>query len=284
MSAQLLDGDTLAARWRTDIAARARDSDFWRSGGRPRLVTILVGDDRASHDYVERKHRDCAELAFASHSIKLPADAPQSELLELVASLNRDPQCHGLLVQLPLPGQIDAGAVQAAVDPGKDLDGLHPINLGRMIARRPGLRPCTPQAVIALLAEYRVPLAGQRVAIIGRGQLVGAPLAVMLADPAIDAVPTLLHRRAGDMTAILRESDVIVAAAGVPDLVRAEHVKPGACVIGVGITYRGGKMVSDIADDVAAVAGWVTPRHGSVGPMTRAMLMANLLKAALASG
>jgi methylenetetrahydrofolate dehydrogenase (NADP+)/methenyltetrahydrofolate cyclohydrolase len=283
MSAIILDGDALAARCRVQIAVRARDSQFWRAGGRPCLVSVLVGEDGPSHDYVARKHGDCRELGFASRSIVLPADVPQEELLALVASLNHDPQCHGLLVQLPLPGHIDAGLVQAAVDPDKDVDGLHPVNLGRMIARQPGLRPCTPQAIIALLSDYGVPLAGQRVAIIGRGQLVGAPLAVMLADPAVDAVPTLLHRGSRDMAAILREADVIVAAAGVPDLVRAEHVKPEACVIAVGITYHGGEMVSDIADDVAAVAGWVTPRHGSVGPMTRAMLMANLLLAALAS-
>jgi methylenetetrahydrofolate dehydrogenase (NADP+) / methenyltetrahydrofolate cyclohydrolase len=284
MSARLLDGDALAARTRADIAARARDTDFWRGGGRPGLVTVLVGQDPASQSYVARKHGDCEELGFASRSIWLPADVREAELLDLVASLNRDPACHGLLVQLPLPGHIDAARVQEAVAPAKDVDGLHPVNLGRMMARQPGLRPCTPQAILALLAEYRVPLAGRRVAIIGRGPLVGAPLAVVLADPVIDAVPTLLHRGSRDMAATLREADVIVAAAGVPDLVRAEHVRPGACVVGVGITYQGEEMISDIADDVAQAAGWVTPRHGSVGPMTRAMLMANLLAAALGSG
>ena len=278
----LLDGDAFAAIHRARTKARA-DTIGFAPGMRPCLATILVGQDPASLAYVARKHGDCDELGFKSLQIVLPVTATQADVLAQVARLGADPSVHGLLVQFPLPPHIDQWAVQCAIDPAKDVDGLHPLNLGRMIAGRPGLRPCTPQGIVALLRYHGVPLAGARVAIVGRGMLVGRPLATMLADPAIDAVPTLLHRGAGDLAGILRASDVIVSAAGQPDLVRADMVRPGACVVGVGIRYVDGGMVSDIAEDVAAVAGWVTPRHGSIGPMTRAMLMSNLLDAALAS-
>ncbi|MEH3106921.1 MAG: bifunctional methylenetetrahydrofolate dehydrogenase/methenyltetrahydrofolate cyclohydrolase [Sphingomonas fennica] len=271
----LLDGDALAAMHRRAIRAEAE-----AAGVVPRLVTILVGDDPASRAYVARKHGDCAELGFDVELVALPADVAAADLLALVARFNADPACHGLLVQFPLPPHLDQAVVQAAIDPDKDVDGLHPLSLGAMIAGMPALRPCTPQAVLALLRAHDVPLAGRRVAVIGRGLLVGRPLAVMLADRGIDAVPTLLHRAAPDLAAICGQADVIVSAAGVPGLVTAAMVKPGAAVVGVGITYVGGEMVSDIAADVAGVAGWVTPRHGSVGAMTRAMLMRNLLAAA----
>ncbi|MCW2362737.1 MULTISPECIES: bifunctional 5,10-methylenetetrahydrofolate dehydrogenase/5,10-methenyltetrahydrofolate cyclohydrolase [Sphingobium] len=277
----ILDGDATAAAWRTRIKARADESAFMRSGHRPCLVTVLVGDDEASRAYVSRKHQDCEALGFASRQIDLPASIPQADLLALIDILNRDDACHGLIVQLPLPAHLDAGAVIEAISPDKDVDGLHPLNLGRMLAGQPALRPCTPSAILALLREYDVPLAGRRVAIIGRGLLVGRPLAAMLTDTDVDAVVTVLHRGTADLAPVLRESDVIISAAGQPDLVRADMVRPGACVVGVGITYVDGQMVSDIADNVAQVAGWVTPRHGSVGPMTRAMLMRNLLDAAL---
>ena len=278
----LLDGDATAATCRAQIKARAQASAFVQQGGQPCLVTILVGDDEASRAYVGRKHQDCVELGFASRSIDLPLDVSQGELLALITRLNDDPSCHGLIVQFPLPGHLDQAAVIEAIDPAKDVDGLHPLNLGRMLLGQPAARPCTPSAIIALLQAYDVPLAGKRVAVIGRGLLVGKPLAMMLADPAINAVPTLLHRGSGPLDAVLRESDIIVSAAGEPNLLRASMVKPGACVVGVGITYVDGAMVSDIAEDVAQIAAFVTPRHGSVGPMTRAMLMRNLLDVALA--
>lgn len=278
----LLDGDALARTVRADLAARTA-ALVARGGPQPCLATILVGENPASATYVARKHADCLELGYASRELVLPARTSQAELIAHVGRFNADPACHGVLVQFPLPDPCDPVTVQEAVDPAKDVDGLHPLNLGRMLARRPALRPCTPAAVLALLAAHKVPLAGKRVAIIGRGGLVGAPLAVMLADPAINAVPTLLHRGAGDLGAVLRESDVIVAAAGVPDLVRADMVRPGACVVGVGITWGEGGVVSDLAADVAQVAGWITPPHGSVGAMTRAMLMANVLEAASAA-
>jgi methylenetetrahydrofolate dehydrogenase (NADP+)/methenyltetrahydrofolate cyclohydrolase len=278
----LLDGDAFAALYRARIKARADAAGSLTT--RPNLATILVGDDPASLAYVGRKHGDCDELGFGSVQISLPEMVPQAMLLAEIARLNVDPAIHGLLVQFPLPTHIDQWTVQCAIDPAKDVDGLHPLNLGRMMARQPGLRPCTPQGIVALLRHHDVPLAGARVAIVGRGLLVGRPLAAMLADPAIDAVPTLLHTGAGDIAEIVRASDIVVSAAGRPGLIRADMVRPGACVVGVGITYVDGAMISDVADDVAEVAGWVTPRHGSIGPMTRAMLMANLLDAALASG
>jgi methylenetetrahydrofolate dehydrogenase (NADP+)/methenyltetrahydrofolate cyclohydrolase len=278
----LLDGDALAAQCRMEIRARAQHSPFVRSGGRPSLVTILVGEDEASRAYVARKHRDCEELGFASRAIELPGDVTQDALLALVRQINIDPAVHGLLVQFPLPPHLDQSAVMEAIDPAKDVDGLHPVNLGRMLSGQPGLRPCTPSAIIALLRAHEVPLAGRRVAIIGRGLLVGRPLAMMLVDPAVDAVPTLLHRGTDALEAIVRESDIVIAAAGQPDLVRGDMVKPGACVMGIGISYVDGEMVSDLAADVAQVAAYVTPRHGSVGAMTRAMLMRNLLDATLA--
>lgn len=281
--AVLLDGDALAAECRAHLRIRADESMFVQSGGRPCLSTILVGNDAASRAYVARKHADCAELGFAAHAIALPATASEAEVLAEARRWNDDPGCHGVLVQFPLPPHLDEAVFRSAILPHKDVDGLHPVNLGRMISGEPGLRPCTPQGILLLLAHYGVALAGRRVAIIGRGLLVGRPLAIVLAQPGIDAVPTLLHRGATNMAAILRDSDVIVSAAGEPDLVTAAMVKPGAAVVGVGISYRDGQMVSDIADDVADVAAYVTPRHGSVGAMTRAMLMRNLLEAALAS-
>lgn len=281
--AVLLDGDALAAERRRLIGARAAASAFVRAGGRPCLATILVGDDAASRAYLARKHGDCTELGFEARAIELPATASATQVLDEVRRWNEDAACHGVLVQLPVPPHLDPALLRAAVRPGKDVDGLHPVSLGRMIAGEPGLRPCTPQGVIALLRHHGVPLAGRRVAVVGRGLLVGRPLAVMLAQPGVNAVPTLLHRGADGMAEILRTSDVVVAAAGVPGLVTAAMVRPGAAVVGVGITYRDGQMVSDVADDVALVAGHVTPRHGSVGAMTRAMLMGNLLDAALAS-
>lgn len=277
----LLDGDATAAIWRARLKEQAQQGLLDRSGQRPCLVTILVGEDEASRAYVGRKHQDCEELGFASRQIDLPADVSQTELLTLIDVLNRGAFCHGLLVQFPLPPHIDQAAVIEAISPEKDVDGLHPINLGRMMSGQPGLRPCTPSGIIALLRHYDVPLAGRRVAVLGRGLLVGRPLAMMLVDPAINAVPTLLHRSTVALESVVRESDIVISAAGQPNLIRADMVKPGACVVGVGITYVHGQMVSDIAGDVADIAGWVTPPHGSVGPMTRAMLMRNLLDATL---
>ena len=273
--AVLLDGDALAAGWRRDLALRV--AVLKARGVAPRLATVLVGDDPASAGYVARKHADCREVGVEVEEVRLPAQVVQADFLAVVGRANADPAVHGLLVQLPLPVHLHAPAVTAAVAPSKDADGLHPLNLGRLIAGEAGPRPCTPLAILGLLRHHGVALAGRRVAVIGRGELVGRPLALMLSAAPVDAVVTLLHRRAPDLAAVTRESDVIVSAAGVPGLVTADMVRPGAAVVGVGISYRDGAMISDVADEVAAVAGFVTPRHGSVGALTRAQLLRNLL-------
>jgi methylenetetrahydrofolate dehydrogenase (NADP+)/methenyltetrahydrofolate cyclohydrolase len=281
--AVLLDGDALAARMREALAARA--AALAARGVVARMATVLVGGDPASAAYIGRKHADCAAVGIASDDIRLPGDIGQAALLAEVARLNADPGLHGLLVQLPLPGGLDGAAVTAAVLPARDIDGLHPVNLGRLLAGQPGIRPCTPLGILHLLRAHGVDLAGRRVAILGRGLLVGRPLAMLLSLPGVDATVTLLHRGSGDPGAVTRAADVVISAAGRPGLVTAAMVRPGAAVVGVGISWgpQGG-MVSDIAADVAGVAGWITPPHGSVGALTRAFLLSNLLDAAEARG
>lgn len=274
----LLDGDKLAERLRGEMKADA--AQLMARGIQPKLATLLVGDDPASASYVARKHADCAEIGIAVEDMRLPATITSDELLAAIAALNADPSVHGFMVQLPLPGGLDEAAMLEAVRPDKDIDGLHPINLGRLLAGQPGFLPCTPAAILTLLQAYDIPLAGAEVAIIGRGNLVGRPLAMLLSQRGIDATITLLHSQSRDLAAATRRADIIISAAGVPDLITPEMVKPGAAVIGVGISYVGGTMTSDIASDVANVAGWLTPPHGSVGALTRAMLLKNLLRAA----
>ncbi|MCX8998380.1 bifunctional 5,10-methylenetetrahydrofolate dehydrogenase/5,10-methenyltetrahydrofolate cyclohydrolase [Rhizobiaceae bacterium BDR2-2] len=279
MSAISLDGERLAARWRAGIAADA--AALKARGIAPKMATVLVGDDPASAAYIGRKHADCLETGIEALDIRLPADATRAELLEQVDRLNRDPSVHGLMVQLPLPAPLDEDEALAAVAPHKDIDGLHPANLGRLLAGRPGLLPCTPAAILGLLSDYDVPLAGRRVAILGRGPLVGRPLAMLLSLKDTDATVTLLHSRSPDIAGELRRADVVVAAIGVAGYVTAGMVKPGAAVVGVGISYTAdGRMVSDVAEEVTEVAGLVTPPHGSVGALTRAALLRNLISAA----
>jgi len=274
-SAERLDGDVLAARLRQDLKTRV--AGLRARGVVPAMATVLVGDNPASLSYVGRKHADCAEIGIAARDIRLPATTDRQELLAGIARLNADPATQGFLVQLPLPAGLDEAEALEAVDPGKDMDGLHPVNLGRLLAGRPGLLPCTPAGVLALLNHHDVPLAGRHVVVIGRGALVGRPLAMLLSMPGVDATVTLAHSRTPDLASLTRQADVVVSAAGRTDLVTAAMVRPGAAVVGVGITYLDGQMVSDVADDVAEVARWVTPRHGSVGSLTRAMLLKNLL-------
>lgn len=278
LPAILLDGERLAQRLRN--AMRGEVERLVAQGIVPKLVTVLVGDDAASASYIGRKHADCAEVGIAVGDIRVPADISAAELLAEIAALNADPAVHGFMVQLPLPEHLDGGAMLEAVSPTKDIDGLHPINLGRLVAGRPGLLPCTQSAVLALLRAYDVPLAGANIAIIGRGTLVGRPLAMLLSQPGIDATVTLLHRQSGDLAEVTRRADIVISAAGVPDLVTAEMVKPGAAMVGVGISYVDGVMVSDVAENASEIAGWITPRHGSVGALTRAMLLRNLLLSA----
>lgn len=278
-TATMLDGDACADRLFTELGKRA--AALVTRGCTPKLVTLLVGDDPASSAYIGRKHETCARLGIASEDIRLPADIAQNDLLEIIAAKNADPPVDGVLVQLPLPKGIDTGVVGMAIDAAKDVDGLHPVNLGKLLIGTPDLLPCTPSGILHLLRAYDIPLAGCRVAIIGRGMLVGRPLAMLLSMQGIDAQVTLLHRQCGMPADVLRTADVIISAAGQPDLITACMVRPGATVVGVGISYDStGQMVSDIAPDVVQVAGAVTPRQGSVGALTRAKLMENLIRIA----
>lgn len=280
-TAIVLDGDDLARRIRGELANEARA--LRDAGIVPTLATVLVGDNPASRAYVARKHADCREVGIESRELNLPANTSRTELLSVIRCLNDDPAVHGFLVQFPLPEGLDEGEAASSILPTKDIDGLHPYNLGRLLAGTPTVLPCTPAGVLALLESWDIRLSGKRVLVIGRGTLVGRPLAMLLSLRGVDATVTLAHRRTPDLAELARQSDVIISAAGVPDLVTRDMVKPGAAVVGVGITYDAdGQLVSDIADDVAAVAGWKTPRHGSVGALTRAFLLANLLQ--LASG
>lgn len=275
----LLDGEELARRMRGELKAHADNLKL--AGIRPTLATILVGDNPASSAYVARKHADCNEVGILSVELRLPADTSHEKLAQTVDVLNNDPSIHGLLVQFPLPGSLEDNWFAARIAPDKDIDGLHPFNLGKLVTGDPTILPCTPSGVLALLREHHVLLAGRRVLIIGRGTLVGRPLAMLLSSDGIDATVTLAHRQTHGLDELARQSDVIISAAGTPNLVTADMVKQGAAVIGVGITYDdSGNMVSDIADDVEKVAGWKTPRHGSVGALTRAFLLANLLNLA----
>lgn len=274
----LLDGDRLAGRLRGEMKADA--AHLKARGIQPKMATVLVGDDPASASYVARKHADCAEIGIAVEDMRLPVTITSDELLAAIAALNADPSVHGFMVQLPLPAGLDEAAMLEAVRPDKDIDGLHPINMGRLLAGQPGFLPCTPAAILTLLQAYDIPLAGAEVAIIGRGNLVGRPLAMLLSQRGIDATVTLLHSGSRDLAATTRRADIIISAAGIPNLIKTDMVKPGAAVIGVGISYVDGAMISDIAAGVANVAGWITPPHGSVGALTRAMLLKNLLQAA----
>ena len=274
--AVLLDGDSLARTLRAGLARRA--AGLRERGITPCLVTVLVGDDPASAAYVARKQADCRETGIEAREIRLPAGTSEAALAGHLDRLNADPSVHGLLVQLPLPAKLDGAHFLARVDPAKDADGLHPHNLGALLYGAPGVLPCTPAGVLALLHHHAVPLAGRQVVIVGRGALVGRPLAMLLSRRGIDATVTLAHSASGDLATLTQLADIVISAAGQRDLIRADMLRPGAAVVGVGISYgTDGAMRSDIADDVALVAGWVTPPHGSVGALTRAMLLTNLL-------
>jgi len=249
----------------------------------PRFVTILVGDNPASEAYVARKHSDCREMGIASAEIRLPADVTASALERVVEDANSDPSIHGFLVQLPLPPPLDGNQFLSRISPDKDVDGLHPENLGRLLRGDPKILPCTPAAILTLLRHHHVPTAGKKVLIVGRGALVGRPLAMLMSMKGVDATVTLAHASTPQLGHLTAEADIVISAAGVPDLIRSGMVQAGAAVVGVGISYdSAGAMVSDIADDVANVARWVTPRHGSVGALTRAALFENLLTLASA--
>jgi methylenetetrahydrofolate dehydrogenase (NADP+)/methenyltetrahydrofolate cyclohydrolase len=278
MPARILDGKALAAQ----VRARVKDevARLAQRGIRPGLAVILAGDDPASRVYVRNKTRACEETGVHSQQIDYPASVTQEELIGRIRELNADPSIHAILVQLPLPRGIDSAAVLNAVSPDKDADGFHPANLGALLAGAPRFVPCTPRGVMRLIAEAGVPLAGRRAVVIGRSTIVGKPLALLLLQQ--DATVSICHSKTRDLGSLCREADVLVAAVGRPKLVGAAMVKPGACVIDVGLSrLADGKLCGDVDfDAVKNVAGWMTPVPGGVGPMTIAMLLENCLHAA----
>jgi methylenetetrahydrofolate dehydrogenase (NADP+)/methenyltetrahydrofolate cyclohydrolase len=279
MTAQILDGKATAAAIKKDLTARV--AVLAERGVTPGLGTLLVGDDVASRKYVAGKHRDCAAVGIASIQRELPATASQADVEAVVRELNEDPACTGYLVQLPLPRGIDTNRVLELIDPAKDADGLHPTNLGRLVLGQPAPLPCTPNGVLTLLRRYGVELSGAHVVVVGRGVTIGRPMPLMLTRRSENATVTQVHTGTRDLAAHLRQADVIVAAAGVPHLVKPEDVKPGAAVLDVGVSRdENGTIVGDVHPGVAEVAAWLSPNPGGVGPMTRAMLLQNVVEAA----
>jgi methylenetetrahydrofolate dehydrogenase (NADP+) / methenyltetrahydrofolate cyclohydrolase len=278
MTAQLLDGKATAASIKAELTERV--AVLAARGITPGLGTLLVGDDPGSQWYVAGKHKDCAEVGINSIRVDLPADAPQSEVEDAVARLNADPECTGYLVQLPLPPHMDENQVLGLVDPDKDADGLHPTNLGWLVLGKAAPLPCTPHGIVELLRRHDVPIAGAEVCVVGRGVTVGRPLGLLLTRRTENATVTLCHTGTRDLAAHVRGADIVVAAAGVPGIITADMVKPGAAVLDVGVSRVDGKLAGDVAREVYDVAGWVSPNPGGVGPMTRAMLLSNIVSAA----
>jgi methylenetetrahydrofolate dehydrogenase (NADP+) / methenyltetrahydrofolate cyclohydrolase len=280
MGARLLDGEAVASRILAELTDRT--AMLAAQGIAVGLGTVLVGDDPSSARYVALKHEDCAKVGISSVHEHLPADATQADIEGVVARFNADPAVHAYLVQLPLPPGIDELRVLLAIDPAKDADGLHPVNLGRLVMGEPGPLPCTPNGILELLHSYDVPVEGRHVVVIGRGLTIGRPLSLLLAlkRPGCNAAVTVVHTGVDDIAPLVRQGDVVVAAAGRAGLVTPDMVKPGAAVVGAGTTFEGRKLLSDVTEEVAEVAGWITPRIGGVGPLTRAMLLANAVAAA----
>jgi len=280
MTAQTLDGELVAATIKADLVERI--AALADRGITPGLGTILVGDDGPSANYVGMKHRDCAELGIASRGEHLPAGATLADVLAVVDDYNADPSVDAVLIQYPFPAGIDYEMALLRLDPAKDADGLHPVNLGRLVMGVAAPVACTPAGIQALLMHYDIPIAGQHVVIVGRGLTIGRPLANLLTlkRPGANAAVTIVHTGVPDLGAYTREADILVSAAGTPGLITPEMVKPGAVVVGAGVQYEGRKVLPDVVDEVAEVASWMSPRLGGVGPMTRALLYRNTVEAA----
>jgi methylenetetrahydrofolate dehydrogenase (NADP+) / methenyltetrahydrofolate cyclohydrolase len=278
MTARILDGKALAETIKAEL--RARVSALAEHGVVPGLGTVLVGDDPGSRSYVRGKHRDCAQVGIASIQVELPASTSQEQLASVIAGLNADPACTGYIVQLPLPGNLDDNAALALVDPEKDADGLHPVNLGRLVLGVPGPLPCTPRGIVELLRRNGIELNGAEVCVIGRGTTVGRPLGLLLTRKSENATVTLCHTGTVDLSQHTLQADIVVAAAGRPRLVTAEMIKLGAVCVDVGITRTDAGLVGDLDSSVREVAGWVAPMPGGIGPMTRAMLLSNVVERA----
>lgn len=281
MTAQLLDGDALLEATKAELAGRIEA--LFDRGVTPGLGTILVGDDPSSASYVDRKHRNCEEMGIVSFHQSLPATATHEEILATIRAFNDAPQVDAFLVQLPLPQGLDEEAALLAVHPDKDVDGLHPVNLGRLVMGTDGPRACTPAGIQALLVRSGVPIEGRHVVIVGRGLTIGRPLSLLLAlkRPNANAAVTVVHTGVDDLGAYTRQADILVAAAGSPSIITPDMVKPGAAVVSAGITWgEGRRLLPDVDESVAEVAGWITPRIGGVGPTTIAMLLSNAVSAA----
>ncbi|MBK8868148.1 MAG: bifunctional methylenetetrahydrofolate dehydrogenase/methenyltetrahydrofolate cyclohydrolase [Dermatophilaceae bacterium] len=282
MTAQILDGAATLTQIKVELAERV--AALADRGVVPGLGTVLVGDDPGSRWYVGAKHRDCAELGIRSIRRDLPASATQAEVEAVIDELNADPECTGFLIQQPTG--LDELALLSRVDPAKDVDGLHPVNLGWLVLGKPAPLPCTPMGCIELLRRYAVPIAGAKVVVVGRGLTVGRPLGLILTRRSENATVTLCHTGTRDLAAEVRQADIVVAAAGVPGIITADMVKPGAAVLDVGVSRAtdpktgASKVAGDVDPDVAQVAGWVSPNPGGVGPMTRAELLLNVVAAA----
>jgi methylenetetrahydrofolate dehydrogenase (NADP+)/methenyltetrahydrofolate cyclohydrolase len=277
MSAQILDGKALAASIKSDLAART--IALKAKGITPGLGTVLVGDDPGSHSYVGGKHRDCQEVGINSIRVDLPADATQADVLAAIRDLNNAKACTGYIVQLPLPRGIDTQVILEAIDPAKDADGLHPMNLGRLVAGYEAPLPCTPRGIVELLNHYNVPLNGAEVVVIGRGLTVGRPLGLLLTRKQENATVTLTHTGTKDLAAHTRRADIVVAAIGQAHFLKAEMIKPGAAILDVGISRTDSGLLGDVDPGVHEVASWIAPMPGGVGPMTRAMLLTNVVDA-----
>ncbi len=276
MTAIVLSGTATLAAIKQELAGRVQE--LAARGAVPGLGTVLVGDDPASRWYVGAKHKDCAEIGIASIRRDLPATASQAEVEAVIDELNADPACTAFLVQQPTG--LDEFALLSRVNPDKDVDGLHPVNLGWLVLGKPAPLPCTPSGVLELLRRYEVPIAGAHAVVIGRGITVGRPLGLLLSRRSENATVTLCHTGTRDLASLTRQADILVAAAGSPNLITPDMVKPGAAVLDVGVSRVDGKVAGDVHPDVAEVAGWVSPNPGGVGPMTRAMLLRNVVDAA----
>lgn len=280
VTAQVLDGTSVAARILEDLTERV--AALTERGITPGLGTILVGDDGPSARYVQMKHDDCQSVGIASHHRHLPADATQADVHAVIDEYNANPGVHAYIQQYPYPAGLDYEAAVLRMDPDKDADGLHPVNLGRLVMGTAGPRPCTPVGIVELLAAYGVDLPGRHVVVVGRGLTIGRPIANLLTlkEPGLNAAVTVVHTGVSDLGHFTREADVLVAAAGSPGLITPDMVRPGAAVVAAGVSFEGRRVVSDVADEVAEVAGWLSPRIGGVGPMTRAILLRNCVEAA----
>ena len=280
MTAQVLDGEAVAARIKEELAGRV--SALREQGIAPGLGTILVGDDGPSANYVAMKHRDCEAIGIESFHRHLPATSTQAEVEAAVDEFNAEVGIDAYLIQYPFPDGLDFESALLRMDPAKDVDGLHPVSLGKLVMGTAGPRPCTPVGIVELLKAYDIDLKGQHVVVVGRGLTIGRPLANLLTlkEPGLNAGVSVVHTGVPDLSRYTLDADVLVAAAGSPGLITAEMVRPGAVVVAAGVTFQGRKIISDVADDVAEVASWLSPRMGGVGPMTRAMLLRNCVDAA----